>query len=58
MPILALGGEKSFGTQMADVMRPAPTNVTGGVVPGSGHWIMEENPGATIKLVRDFLQKP
>ena len=30
-------------------------NVTGGIVPNSGHWIMEENPQATIKLVTDFL---
>jgi pimeloyl-ACP methyl ester carboxylesterase len=26
------------------------------VIPDSGHWIMEENPTATIALVRDFLQ--
>jgi pimeloyl-ACP methyl ester carboxylesterase len=58
MPVLALGGEKSFGTQMADVMRAGATNVTGGIVPGSGHWIMEENPTATVRLVRDFLDKP
>ena len=58
MPVLALGGEKSFGTQMADVMRAGASNVTGGIVPGSGHWIMEENPAATVKLVRDFLAKP
>jgi pimeloyl-ACP methyl ester carboxylesterase len=32
--------------------------VTGGVVPGSGHWIMEENPAATVKLVRAFLDRP
>jgi pimeloyl-ACP methyl ester carboxylesterase len=58
MPVLALGGEKSFGTQMADVMRAGASNVTGGIVPGSGHWIMEENPTATVRLVRDFLEKP
>jgi pimeloyl-ACP methyl ester carboxylesterase len=29
--------------------------VTEGVVPHSGHWVMEENPDATIKLVLDFL---
>ena len=58
MPILALGGEKSFGTQMADVMRAGATDVTGGIVPGSGHWIMEENPSATVQLVRAFLDKP
>ena len=56
-PMLALGGEKSFGTQMAEVMKAGDENVTGGVVPGSGHWIMEENPTATVKLVREFLEK-
>ena len=58
MPVLALGGDKSFGTQMADVMRAGATNVTGGVVPRSGHWIMEENPAATVQMVRAFLDKP
>jgi pimeloyl-ACP methyl ester carboxylesterase len=55
MPILALGGEKSFGLQMAAIMRAAATNVQGGVVPDSGHWVMDENPKATIALVRAFL---
>ncbi|WP_296707156.1 alpha/beta hydrolase [Rhodoblastus sp.] len=55
MPVLAVGGEKSFGTTMATVMRAAATDVREGVIPGSGHWIMEENPQATIALVRDFL---
>ena len=31
-------------------MRAAADNVTSGVVPNSGHWIMEENPQATVKL--------
>ncbi|MDM0015666.1 alpha/beta hydrolase [Variovorax sp. J22P168] len=55
MPVLALGGEKSFGPTMAVVMRAAATNVTEGIVPDSGHWIMEENPKATVKAVRTFL---
>ena len=58
MPVLAVGGEKSFGPMMATVMRFTATNVTEGVVPASGHWIMEENPKATIALVRPFLDKP
>jgi pimeloyl-ACP methyl ester carboxylesterase len=57
MPVLALGGEKSFGPMMATVMRAGADDVTGGIVPDSGHWIMEENPRATIKLVRDFLAR-
>jgi pimeloyl-ACP methyl ester carboxylesterase len=55
MPILAIGGEKSFGPTMAVVMRAAGTNVTEGIVPHSGHWVMEENPAATIRLITDFL---
>lgn len=55
IPVLAIGGEKSFGTTMADVMRFAATNVNAAVIPESGHWIMEENPTATISIVRDFL---
>jgi pimeloyl-ACP methyl ester carboxylesterase len=57
MPILALGGEKSFGPMMAAVMRAGGDSVTEGIVPDSGHWIMEENPRATIQLVRDFLAR-
>jgi pimeloyl-ACP methyl ester carboxylesterase len=55
MPILAVGGEKSFGPMMAVVMRAAATNVTEDVIPDSGHWIMEENPEATIAKVVSFL---
>ena len=58
MPVLALGGEKSFGLTMAEVMRAAADDVTADVVPDSGHWIMEENPDATVKLVRAFLDAP
>ena len=55
--IIALGGERSFGATMATVMRVAASEVEEGVVPDSGHWIMEENPKATIALVRAFLDK-
>jgi pimeloyl-ACP methyl ester carboxylesterase/quercetin dioxygenase-like cupin family protein len=55
MPVLAVGGEKSFGPMMATVMRFAATDVQEAVVPDSGHWIMEENPQATIAIVRGFL---
>jgi len=57
MPILAIGGEKSFGPMMATVMRAAATDVTEGIIPDSGHWIMEENPEATTKMVRVFLDR-
>ena len=55
MPVLAIGAEKSFGSAMADDLRFVAGNVTPGIVPASGHWIMEENPQATIQLVTGFL---
>jgi pimeloyl-ACP methyl ester carboxylesterase len=57
IPVLALGAEKSYGPTMADDLKQVATNVAGGVVPASGHWIMEENPAATTKLIVDFLSK-
>lgn len=57
MPVLAIGGEKSFGPMMTTIMRFAAENVEEGIVPGSGHWIMEENPEATVTMVRAFLDK-
>src|SRR6478672_5260668 len=57
MPILALGAEKSFGEQQAAIMREVGTNVEGGIIANSGHWIMEEQPDATVKAIRDFLEK-
>jgi len=55
MPVLAIGGEKSFGKTMAGIMRYAARDVREGIIPDSGHWIMEENPGATISAIRAFL---
>lgn len=55
MPVLAVGGEKSFGPTMAVVASAAAENVTGVVIPASGHWLMEEQPEATVKAIRSFL---
>ncbi|MGO8920379.1 MAG: alpha/beta fold hydrolase [Stellaceae bacterium] len=57
MPILAIGGEKSFGPTMAVVMRAAATDVTEAVIVNSGHWLMEEQPAATIAAIRAFLDR-
>jgi pimeloyl-ACP methyl ester carboxylesterase len=57
MPVLAIGGDKSFGPMMATVMRYAASDVTEGVIPNSGHWLMEEQPEATVKMARTFLDQ-
>jgi pimeloyl-ACP methyl ester carboxylesterase len=55
MPVLAVGGEKSFGPTMAVVARAAADTVTELVIPASGHWLMEEQPEATVQAIRNFL---
>jgi pimeloyl-ACP methyl ester carboxylesterase len=55
MPLLAVGGARSFGPAMAQVMRAAATNVQEAVVADSGHWLMEEQPEATIAVISAFL---
>jgi len=55
MPVLAVGGEKSFGPLQAVIMRYVATNVQEAVVAGSGHWLMEERPAETVALLRSFL---
>ncbi len=55
LPVLAIGGEKSYGPAMAADMRFVATNVKEAVVTNAGHWLMEEQPVQTIALIRNFL---
>ena len=55
MPLLAIGGARSFGVTMAQVMRAAADDVREAVVADSGHWLMEEQPQATVAAIRSFL---
>ena len=57
MPVLALGGDHSFKTQMADIMRLVASDVTGGIIADSGHWVMEEQPKQTTAKIVDFLER-
>jgi hypothetical protein len=58
MPVLAVGGEKSFGPLQAVIMGNVASNVQEAVVAGSGHWLMEERPAQTVTLIRNFLDSP
>jgi pimeloyl-ACP methyl ester carboxylesterase len=55
MPVLAIGGEQFFGATQAVVMRHAATQVTEVIIPNAGHWLMEEDPIATMTAIRTFL---
>ena len=58
MPVMAVGGEKSFGPLQAVIMRHVAVNVQQEVVAGSGHWLMEERPSYTVALIRRFIDAP
>jgi pimeloyl-ACP methyl ester carboxylesterase len=55
MPVLAIGGEKSFGSTMAAVMQAGAIDVQERIIPDSGHWLMEEQPALTVEAIHDFL---
>ena len=55
MPVLALGADHSFGAQMADDVRFVATNVTGGIITNSGHWVMEEQREQTTATIVKFI---
>ncbi|PZW48268.1 pimeloyl-ACP methyl ester carboxylesterase [Humitalea rosea] len=58
MPVLAVGGQMSFAGMMAVVMRACASDVREAVIADAGHWLMEEQPEATIAAVSAFLQAP
>ena len=57
MPVLAIGADKSFGPEMASDMRFVATDVTELVIANSGHWLMEEQPAATVAAITGFLAR-
>lgn len=56
MPVLALGGDKSFGRGMDTIesMQRMAENVRGGLIPNSGHWVTEEQPDFVGGELRKF----
>jgi pimeloyl-ACP methyl ester carboxylesterase len=58
MPALVLGGEKSGGEFLIAQAKLAASNVQGKIIPGSGHWLMDEAPQATIPALVDFINEP
>lgn len=55
MPVLALGAEFSLGEFVAQQVSTYGTDVQGGVIEGSGHWIPEEAPEAFLDTLLTFL---
>lgn len=57
MPVLALAGELDNATLIAEMAHDLAGDVTGGVVPGGGHWTPEENPEFLLEELLKFLPR-
>ena len=57
LPVLAIGGDHSYGAHLATEISFAASNVRGAVINNSGHWIMEEQPQQALAIIIPFLEE-
>jgi pimeloyl-ACP methyl ester carboxylesterase len=57
MPVLAIGGDHSYGVAMKTELEMVASDVEGAVIANSGHWIMEEQPQQAIAVITGFIRK-
>jgi pimeloyl-ACP methyl ester carboxylesterase len=55
MPVLSLGGAKANGEALGRQAKRVATDVSVVVLPNTGHWMLEENPPATMDALVRFL---
>ena len=55
MPVLAVGGEKSYGDHVGHAMDGLAEDVKGVVIDGAGHWVAEEAPEQVLGVLVGFL---
>jgi uncharacterized RmlC-like cupin family protein len=55
MPVLSIGGEKANGAALGQQVQLVATNARSVTLPNTGHWVMEENPQATMDALVSFL---
>jgi pimeloyl-ACP methyl ester carboxylesterase len=57
LPVLAIGGDHSYGASIQTEIAAVADNVQGAVITDSGHWIMEEQPQQAIQVIEAYLRK-
>ena len=57
MPVLAIGGDHSYGAAMEAEIESVATHVEGAVINNSRHWIMEEQPRQAVEVIVAYLGK-
>lgn len=54
IPVLALGGEVAAGAYMVHGWQQLAEQVSGGMVPNAGHWIVDEQPEVLTQKLLEF----
>jgi len=57
MPVLAIGGDHSYGPAMQTELQFVAAHVEGAVITNSGHWIMEEQPQQATALIGAWIAR-
>ncbi|NJP34615.1 alpha/beta fold hydrolase [Micromonospora thermarum] len=55
MPVLGIGGEKSWGDLAGHAMQGAANDLQTVVIPGAGHWLAEQAPDEMLAALTTFL---
>jgi pimeloyl-ACP methyl ester carboxylesterase len=55
MPVLAIGGEASYGAHVAEAMTALAADVQSAVIPDTGHWVAEDAPEEMLAALTSFL---
>jgi pimeloyl-ACP methyl ester carboxylesterase len=58
LPVLAIGGDKSYSDKLAIEIAFVATNVRPQIIANAGHWLMEEQTAATVAAIRTFIEAP
>jgi pimeloyl-ACP methyl ester carboxylesterase len=56
IPVLGIGGAKSWGPAAAGGIKPAASDVQSLVIPGVGHWVAEQAPTQMLAGLLGFLE--
>lgn len=57
VPVVALGGEKTLGAQVREMLGRVAERVSGGAVSGCGHFLPEECPKEVVGHIQRLVEK-
>jgi pimeloyl-ACP methyl ester carboxylesterase len=55
MPVRVIAGEKSGGSFLIEQVRLVADDVDGSIIPGAGHWLLEEAPDRVVPILQEYV---